>query len=212
MKQTKEDHSQPEHIIKEWSAKALSLTNPCTVRKRHRAEEGRVGWKDGRAACSIQKLLQDDRTAWWAVIPDLVGAWNSLNWCGWSYTSFHLYLRWWNGLLSKGNWILQWDWLTYTSHIIWDAWSSSEPWCEFSAVAVVWHRGQRMCLGSDLTLVFACIVSLNQNETSGLGLKTVELSVEGKDKVNKYFIGFLVLYIGQLSKEEMSKDGTELSG
>lgn len=69
-----------------------------------------------------------------------------------------------------------------------------------------------MCLGSDLTSVFACNVSLNQNETSGLDLKTVELSVEGKDKVNKYFIGFLALYIGQLSKEEMSKDGTELSG
>lgn len=69
-----------------------------------------------------------------------------------------------------------------------------------------------MCLRGDLTSVFACIVSLNENETAGLGLKTIELSVEGKDEVNKYFIGFLVPYMGQLSKEEMCKDGTELSG
>lgn len=54
-----------------------------------------------------------------------------------AHMSFHLYLRWWNELLGREAWTLQLGWPTYTSHIIWDAWISTEPCCEFSAVAVV---------------------------------------------------------------------------
>lgn len=76
-----------------------------------------------------------------------------------------------------------------------------------SVVAAVWHRGQRRCLGGDLTSVLACGVLLDLSETAGLDLKKIKLFVK--------YINYCFLYIfrasllGKVCKD--FKDGMEPS-
>lgn len=81
-----------------------------------------------------------------------------------------------------------------------------------SVVAAVWHRGQRRCLGGDVTWVLACVGFLNLIETAGLDLKKIKLFVKKKEKKSFYCFPriFRASLLAKVCKD--FEDSTELSG
>lgn len=159
-----------------------------------KAEEGRMGREEGWALCSVQELLGSARVGWWPIMTCLEDA--EAGRAIWTYMvnreriAQRAYVLPQPGMWDVGmNCSVELPVLSSETdqlRLVISFWNEATMnpvvvlvW-HSSVVAVVWHRGQRRCLGGDLTSVLTSVVFLNLSKTTDLGLNKIEVFWEKK--------------------------------